>query len=182
MIPTTLLAALLAAAVSFTSASPAPIWIYKDDAPDSASPSFGNAAAAAAAAAAPALDTPPAPSQPPLCRWQSTTAPFAIPTGSDGKPLVFSFDEAKAYCGKNGLYGLSAENSGNQYVFEQVLAQCVGSYKKAWISSWNTDTYGGYPLFTMLRTDGDVNAKSGVYVDITNTERMPAFCTTSART
>ncbi|KAI9334660.1 hypothetical protein DFJ73DRAFT_852686, partial [Zopfochytrium polystomum] len=152
----------LGLSATHAAASPAPGWVYiNDDAP------------------LPHGLTNSGPSAP-ACKPQGSDADYAVPTDINGKPLIFSFEEAKTYCSMNTFYNLAKETYANQPDFEKLLAQCTPS-KKAWIAAWNTDTYQGYPLFTMARTDGDVNSKSGVYIDITNTERMPAICGTSSK-
>ncbi|KAI9334686.1 hypothetical protein DFJ73DRAFT_852741, partial [Zopfochytrium polystomum] len=91
---------------------------------------------------------PPAPTQsPPVvspCTLPDTRG-IALPLDAAGNPLVFNFDAAKKYCAANGFAGLVAETSTNQRLVSDLVSK---------IGSWNTDTYGGYPLFTMERTDG----------------------------
>ncbi|KAI9324616.1 hypothetical protein DFJ73DRAFT_802344 [Zopfochytrium polystomum] len=114
------------------------------------------------------------------CSLKDSAAPYAIPTDSSGNPILVSFADAQKYCSSTqGYFQLAPETDGNRDLLSRLVSTCAPSLSKAWISAFNGDTYSGYPLFTMKRTDG--TAGYGVYVDVTFTEKMPMICTTGQK-
>ncbi|KAI9318846.1 hypothetical protein DFJ73DRAFT_879332 [Zopfochytrium polystomum] len=114
------------------------------------------------------------------CSLKDSAAPYAIPTDASGNPILVSFADAQKYCSSTqGYFQLAPETDGNRDLLSRLVSTCAPSLSRAWISSFNGDTYSGYPLFTMKRTDG--TAGYGVYVDVTFTEKMPMICTTSQK-
>ncbi|KAI9353311.1 hypothetical protein DFJ73DRAFT_828140 [Zopfochytrium polystomum] len=106
------------------------------------------------------------------CTLKDTQAPYAIPTDGAGNPLILTFTDAQTYCSTmKGYYKLAPKNDANKDVISRLVSTCAPKQGQAWISSWNTDTYSGYPLFTM---------GYGVYVDVTWTDKMPLICATSS--
>ncbi|KAI9331246.1 hypothetical protein DFJ73DRAFT_765125 [Zopfochytrium polystomum] len=114
-------------------------------------------------------------STPPPAAPVCTSGGFTIPTATDtGKAVLTNWTGAAGRCG--GLGGGAAVAGSTTGTSDQIagLLDSCGGLTRAWIASWNSDTYGGNPLYTMKRTDGVAGA--GVYVDLTGAMEIAVVC------
>ncbi|KAI9363907.1 hypothetical protein DFJ73DRAFT_810009 [Zopfochytrium polystomum] len=167
MLAAAVLASLLVASQALAAPSPAPAWKWVDEpAPVAARAAFGRTNASPVTSS----------SWPSQCVSSSGT--YVMPTGDDGKPKLVAYKDAVQFCSAiagNGFATLGDETTANADEFAALVNSCAPSSMKAWISSWNGDTYNYYPIFMMKRWDDP--SKYGVYVDLIGDEPKPFICT-----
>ena len=77
----------------------------------------------------------------------SSSGKYYIPVGTNGKPAVYTRYNANFACRGASNSGVAGDTTALNVELGNLLTTCNPPNKSGWVSSWNTDTYGGAPIY-----------------------------------